>query len=203
MHILLYIVLFFRTDSYFTGEVTYQYIGFENHMDSTEFIFGDDFYFERRSGEVLKKRPSLNSDFLVDISKKKTYHIFDDRVECFDRKTTKITTFYDYEVIDTIEYLGHPCKVVTFKLIGTFSSNLVEYRYYYPLDLKLSKQYADIPKFISNKNTIFRPFNEPFVPLYIEIIGSSEHEKKIIKVTKIHKRKVKRKDFFRKLEGEL
>ena len=202
MQILSLVLAFFfvvsaSEQSKFNGQIVYKFEGWgEFGVDSITYLIGDDFYFERRGGSIMEKQPWLNSDFLLDISSRTHYYIKDDEINSKKLEVTEITTFYDFEVVDTVTYFGYECKVITFLMKNTFNGYIDSYKYYYPIGIELPDLYSEIPKFFSSKNTFFRPFNESFLPLYIESKDSDGENVKCIRVVKMDKQPVDRDDYF-------
>lgn len=193
--------LFPISDQPFTGEIIYEYQNMEL-MDQEKFILGKDFYLKETSGNVIR-RYNLPYRALIDLNTSNIYRIYGDGQVETDAKQqshqldpTINTVFKQLQVTDTVDYLGYQCKVIEIDLVET-NNRATHYKYYYPLSMKLAKEYEKVPGYFNNSNTLFRPFGESFMPLYVEFYEQGKEENKIIvKAVKVTQKHIKRKKYF-------
>lgn len=185
----------------FTGEIIYEYENFSG-IEKTKYVIGEDFYYKKMSGESLDIF-KLNKEMFMDISENKQYRIFNDRLEIDSSIQIQIAKphFDNLRVSDTITYLGYQCEVVEFKLINTTLNTVASYIYYYPIeDLIPSKQFDKLPRIFNYENTIFRPFDQKSIPVYILCRNETNDSEFIIHATSITPKKVSREDYFGKVK---
>ena len=157
-----------QQEPFFTGEVVYTISG-HSMVSEERYLIGSDFLVKQTDGKI--KKMLGHQDLLYDLKNRRMYNI-NVSTKQFTNDSLYVggnSKFHNLTMQDTITYKDALCKVVIFSMYGEYGS-FSSYKYYYPVDhVILNTHYKIIGELFNGFNTVFRPFDEKFLPLRIEI----------------------------------